>query len=319
VSHKPNKNLPHDTPKDTPRVEGGLAMTVPAEPGKAQLAALEHSETLEVAYEAWAEVRAAHQSITTRFEAERRRLKDEGDFVVGTVEAAKRAETPLLPGEPGLVKASDADEFLVQAKAKLKASSEQLAQLAAKTEAAYQEAFTSMRQEVRARVERYLARVKPELRLMIRLMPNDQRVLHVSRVGPDDAVLLFFLLNGRVPSRYDYLFDDSTGDAQKAPPNLYAEEGVAEGAVAPTPADLKRLLASSPAVLAAKACIPFVLPIDGGPSLGWFKQRGPVMEAEVEDGDGFRNLLSGLEAESVAAVLLKLKLEGKIELELVRE
>lgn len=317
MSKKPSQDLPRDTPVDTPRVD--VAMAVPAEPGKAQLAALKQSETLESAYAVWDELRATHRSVVERFASERKRLKDEGDFMVGTVEAAKRARAPLLPGNDGLVKARDADAFLKHAKEKLSASAAQLDQLARETESAYQQALTTVRHEVRSRVERYLQRVRPQVRLMLRVMPQDQRVLHVARVGPDEAVLLCFLLNGRVPSRYGYLFDDSANDVKGEPPHLYADEGVAVDAVSPDPSGLKDVLNSSPEVLPVKACIPLLAPVEGTQKLAWLKQRGPVMEAELEEGDVFRHLLQVKEAEAIAAVLLKLKLEGKIELEWVRE
>jgi hypothetical protein len=47
-------------------------------------------------------------------------------------------------------------------------------------------------------------------------------------------------------------------------------------------------------------------------------ERGAVLEAEVADGDGFRNQLTTKEAEQLTGALLSLKLEGKVELELVR-
>ena len=265
MSKKPSPDLPHDTPVDTPRVD--VAIAVPSEPGKVQLTALKQSETLESAYAVWDELRATHRSVAQRFASERKRLKDEGDFVVGTVEAAKRAGAPLLPGQEGLVKASDADAFLAQAKAKLAASVEQLEQLSQQTEGAYQQALATVRHEVRSRIERYLQRVRPHVRLMLRVMPRDQRVLHVARVGPDEAVLLCFLLNGRVPSRYGYLFDDSTNDAQGEPPHLYADETVAIDieAASPGPPRLKDMLNSSPEVVPVKACIPLWVPVDGAP------------------------------------------------------
>jgi hypothetical protein len=45
-------------------------------------------------------------------------------------------------------------------------------------------------------------------------------------------------------------------------------------------------------------------------------QRGPVMEVELADGAAFRNILSREEAERFAGHLLRLKLEGKLELEI---
>lgn len=313
-------DLPRDTPLDTPRVDAGLALSVPAEPGKSQLAALSATQTLEAAYDIWVELRQAHRSVMARLDAEQQRLKDEGAFVIGTVEAARRAEVaPAGDASTALETTGGADDYLTQAKAKLAAGLAEIESLTSRIEASYQQALTQAREQIIARVDRYLQSAKPRLRLMIRMLPGDRRVVHVARVAPDDAVLLCKLLTGRVPSRYGYLFDDSTDDAQKPPPNLYAEEGVVLEQQHPAPASLCALLEAASAVLPVKACIPFKVTTASGPMLAWLKQRGPVMEAEVEEGSAFRSVLSATEAESVAAVLLKLKLEGKIELELIRE
>ena len=65
-----------------------------------------------------------------------------------------------------------------------------------------------------------------------------------------------------------------------------------------------------------KGMLPLTLP--DGSWLRWLT-RGPVLEAEVQDGEGFRNLLTQQEAERVTGLLLSHKLAGKLELELVRE
>jgi hypothetical protein len=47
--------------------------------------------------------------------------------------------------------------------------------------------------------------------------------------------------------------------------------------------------------------------------------RGVVLEAEVQDGEVFRNQLTRDEAERITGLLLANKLAGKLELELVRD
>jgi hypothetical protein len=46
------------------------------------------------------------------------------------------------------------------------------------------------------------------------------------------------------------------------------------------------------------------------------RQRGAVIEVEVADGDAFRNVLTATEAERLAGALLRLKIDGRIQLEL---
>lgn len=65
-----------------------------------------------------------------------------------------------------------------------------------------------------------------------------------------------------------------------------------------------------------KGMLPMALPDETW--LRWIS-RGAVLEAEVQDGDGFRNVLTHTEAERITGLLLSHKLAGKLELELVRE
>jgi hypothetical protein len=147
---------------------------------------------------------------------------------------------------------------------------------------------------------------------MVRTLPGDRRILHLRRPSPDDAVLLLFAMTGRCPTRYGFLFDDSTDDVLLAPPALYAEEGVVH--VRPRPAELVAELEPRAAFWPVKGALLVVRP---GLTVRWLS-RGAVLEAEVADGDAFRNLLSREEAEQITGVLLSLKLAGALGLELVR-
>jgi hypothetical protein len=82
---------------------------------------------------------------------------------------------------------------------------------------------------------------------------------------------------------------------------------------------LRERLTGTRDALPVKGIIPFFLPRAGGPaSLLRLVERGPVMEVELADGEGWRNLLAADEAEALAGWLIKLKLEGRVELELSR-
>ena len=60
------------------------------------------------------------------------------------------------------------------------------------------------------------------------------------------------------------------------------------------------------------------MPLPDGTWLRWIS-RGAVLEAEIQEGEGFRNLLTHDEAERITGLLLSHKLAGRLELELVRE
>ena len=242
---------------------------------------------------------------------ELRRLEGQGDFLVGVVRAAESALKPPGPtaGEPVASLDQGLEGFRREAADRLAAAKAGLARALAEDEARVGEALLAIRGVLRERVARFLTRLRPRLLLMPRPM-GQRRIIHLARVSRDDSVLLLFLFTGSIPSRYDFLFDDSTEDARLAPPSVYPEEGLS---ARPTAETLRALLLARRDVLPVKGQLPLLLPSG---ALFRFLQRGPVLEAEVADGEGFRNLLLAEEAEQLAGHLLRLKLEGQVELEL---
>jgi len=289
----------------------------PLGPPKTDAAALSvRSETIESAYEAWEELREHHRAALARLSEERRKLEQQGEFVLGAVRAARDASQPQGTGNGHALVASGSqlDDYLNESSKKLEQAKKELEAAAEASAAKWEESFAKLRAEVRARVQRQLEHAKPRLALRVRALAGDKRILHVDRPGPDEAVLLCFLFTGRLPSRYGYLFDDSTDDLRETPPTLYAEEGVLPAHVRPDAHALEQLLDSKSEVLPLKGMLPMRLP-----TLLRLVERGPIMEAEVADGVGFRNVLSREEAERIAGHLLKMKLEGWIQLELLAE
>ena len=134
-------------------------------------------------------------------------------------------------------------------------------------------------------------------------------------------MLLLHLLSGALATHYDFLTDDSTEDLALASPPLYAEEGVAPEATRPLAPALRRRLEAAPGVLPLKGMLPVFAPHRDAEGALFFRlvTRGPVLEAELEEGDGFRNILSRGEAEQLAGAFVRLKLEGRIELEVKAE
>ncbi len=316
VAPKPPPISRRDTPVDAVPVPHVTAPR-PLGPPKIDTSELAvRSETLEAAYEAWQELREHHRAALTRLGEERRKLQEQGEFVLGAVRAARDASGPQGTGNGHAIVAagSPLDDYLNESSRKLEQAKRELEAAAEASAAKWEEQFAKIRGEVRARVQRQLQLVKPRLSLRVRALAGDKRILHVDRPGPDEAVLLCFLFTGRLPSRYGYLFDDSTDDLRESPPTLYAEEGVLPAHVRPDAHALEQLLDSKTEVLPLKGMLPMRLP-----TLLRLIERGPVMEAELADGVGFRNVLARDEAERIAGHLLKMKLEGWIQLELLAE
>jgi len=278
------------------------------------LARLRSLETLETAYEAWLELKQEHGAARLRFKEERERLEQQGSFLVGAVRAA--GVEPQPGAELGLMPAG-AESFLRGAEARLSQAREELARKEAESEALYQKAFEEICATLADRVRRYLGASRPKLQLLLRKVGTTRSILHVSRVGGDEAVLLCFLFTGRIPSRYGFLVDDSTEDVSLPPAPLYPDEGVDPRDTRPDATTLEARLGAPGQVLPLKGFLPvFVSRPAGGEDFFRMLQRGPVMEVEVADGATFRNILSREESERFAGHLLRLKLEEKLELEI---
>ena len=305
--------LRRDTPRDMP------ALVPPEAPGaedaREALSRARSVETLESAYDAWLELRREHAAARQRFGEEHERLVQQGAFLVGAVRAA--SEGGAAPGPEALAPVNEPmRDFLRQAEEKLARAREALAKDEADSEARFQSDFEELRATVEDRVRRYLAASPPRLRLLLRKVGASRAILHLERVVGDEPVLLLYLFTGRVPSRHGFLFDDSTEDVSLSPAPLYPEEGVAAGGVRPDAAALEARVRAPGGVLPVKGFLPVFVPRPaGGEDFFRLLQRGPVMEVEVAEGAGFRSLLSREESERFAGHLLRLKLAGRIELE----
>jgi hypothetical protein len=210
------------------------------------------------------------------------------------------------------VKPSELERLADDARRGWEASKAALEARALEAEAALEQALNEVRAELRRRVSARAKVTPPRVELMVRTLPGDRRILHLRRPSPDDAVLLLFAMSGRCPTRYGFLFDDSTDDALLAPPSLYADDGVVQAR--PKPSELVTALSPRTDFWPLKGALLLLRP---GLTMRWLC-RGAVLEAEVADADAFRNLLTREEAEQLTGVLLSLKLAGALELELVR-
>ncbi|AKQ67395.1 hypothetical protein A176_004307 [Myxococcus hansupus] len=301
---------------DTTRGDGVVKRAQDAEGPDAALARLRALETLESGYEAWLELKLEQAAARLRFREERERLEQQGSFLLGAVRAA--GLTPPASAEPGLVSGvAPAGDFLRDAEEKLTQAREAVAQREAESEARHADAFAEIRATLKDRIQRYLSASRPALTLMLRRLGTERSILHLSRVTGDTPALLCFLFSGRIPSRHGFLLDDSTEDVSLAPAPLYADEGVTPEEVRPDAAALEARMRGAGEVLPLKGFLPVFVPKPGGGD-DFFRllQRGAVLEVEVADGTAFRNVLTREESERFAGHLLRLKLEGRIGLDI---
>jgi hypothetical protein len=287
-----------------------------APPPDDRLAPSRSLETLGAAYQLWAEQRLEHAALVARYAQERRRVEDEAQFVLGAVRAAG---TPPVAGSQGALVASrdGLDAFVRDAEVKLEQARAHARAHFADQDARLRAAMEATRDEILARVQRTLATTRVRFALLLRKVAGGSAILHVERLRPDEAVLALYVLARKIPSRYDFLFDDSTEDVSREPAPLYPEEGVPEDATRPSPEQLSQRVLAEGSVLPAKGFLPVMTTTPTGASVLYrLRQRGPVMEAELLDSGAFRNVLTREEAEHLAGQFLRMKLEGRIDLEM---
>jgi len=310
VARRPKKHP--DRKRPLPRAGRGELQPAKRE-RQGVLSALSSLETLEAAYGAWLERKLEHASERAALAQTRRRLDEQASFLMGAVKAAG-AELEGAGAAQSLARRGDAARSLSEAERRLASARADVEARIAEADAAYARDAAAIRATIEDRARRSLEVARPKLRLLVRLLAGGRRIVHLERLGPDEAVLAVYALAGRLPSRYGFLFDDSTDDAQRPPPSLYPDEGVAPEEVRPDAPALREVVERS-AVLPIKGFIPLFVPGPAGRDFVRLLQRGPVMEAELAEGDGFRSVLAAEEAERIAGHLLRLKVEGKIDLD----
>jgi hypothetical protein len=281
------------------------------------LSRLSSAQTLEGAYHAWDELRLERVLALDRFTAEGRRLGEQAGFWVGAARAAVDSNVSAGDAGQSLTQAPPLQRAAAEAESKLKAAAAAIEAQARKTDAEFAEAEVHVRAEIRARVQRYAASARPVLSLRRHPAGASRTILHVGRVSPDESVVLMYLMSGKLPTRYGFLFDDSTEDAALPPTWLYNEEGVRSHETRLPPRPLAERLLGMQQFAPVKGFLPLFIHARGGePVLHRLLERGAVMEVEISDGGEFRNALSQEEAERVAGALLRLQVEGKLKLEL---
>jgi hypothetical protein len=279
----------HDTPVDLVPVT-----SFPSDDGQTgTLELIRAVETLEPAFDAWLEFRETHLRRLAQLVAEERQLDEQGELLMGAARRTQEGTEALM-----------VNPLMARARA-------QLAAARAHELASHAQINAQIRATLIERVAGRAERSPPLVTLMVRALPGERRILHLARPSGDDAVLLLYAFTQRIPSRYGSLFDDSTDDSLVAPSTLYAEEGCTD--TRSTAATLAGMLLPLTGVWPVKGAIPVL----EAPMMRWVT-RGAVLEAEIADGETWRNLLTRDEAEVITARLLNAKLAGAIDFELGR-
>jgi hypothetical protein len=272
------------------------------------------AETLEAAYAAWDAAREQRAQVLAHARAERERLEVEGRFLVGAARAAAGMRAPVGEGgDAALVATAGLEALVAEAESRVSSGRAGLEVQLAEQLAGCVRACAEAEAEVMARVARYAAGAAVPVRLMVRPVGTARAVLHLGRPAPDEAVLLLHLLTGAVPSRHRFLEDEATEDLSLGAPPLYPDAGVAPEEIRPTPASLAARMAAGGPVLPVRGFIPVLLPSAAGDrDVFRFLQRGPVLELEQLRDGAFTSVLPLEQAERVTGLLLRLRVEGRL-------
>ncbi len=268
VKPDPKAEARRDTPVNLPAVQGiGQTMAL--------------TDGIAANYQHWEALRQQWTAASGQFERERLQLGQQGALLLRAAElaqedgAAFREKLNLRRHEAEAAFASQQKAFATQ-------------------ETQYVERLVAL-------IQGRLSSTPVALELMIRTLPSSS-ILHLHRLWPEDAVALLYAFEERIPSRLEFLSDDSTDDQSLSPPAFYAEAGL--NTVRPTTAQWQALRESSALVWPVKGTIPMRL--DDGRWMRWLS-RGAVLEAEIETPNGFQNGLQQSDAEHVVARLLKVQ------------
>jgi hypothetical protein len=277
------------------------------------------AETLVDHYDAWLKLRLARSGAQAERQREAERLEQRASLVLGTVETARHIAPASSAPAKGRALAQRADplgEFVEQAQAELAAARRALEQRGRAEEHAFDEALTKVRSSIVGLARKTLAHYRPRLEVTMQPVGAERSLVHLGRPSPDDAVLLCYLLTGKLFTRYDAFFDDAVDDADLPPPRFYAEEG---NPVARLPTiDDEDALSFEPERLFVpfKGFIPFRV---AGQDFPRFRivNRGPVAEVEARQAGGaYQALMARADAELFTGWLLRLNVEAKLELAL---
>ncbi len=279
--------------------------------------------TLVDLYDGLLHLRLARAQAAAERQRERERLDVRGELLLRTVESARAVQAaPAQAAEPeaaggALQKASDPlAEFLAKAEDELAQARGALEERARREEEFFAGQVAQLEAALRERVDSMLAAHRPALDAVVQPVGREHALIQVTRPAPDDAVLIGFVLSGKLFTRYDAFFDDAIDDLSLEPARFYAEEG---NPCARLPdVDAEDALCAEPgrAFVPAKGHISFRVPGHDFPRYR-LVNRGPVAEVQARAAGGeYAPLMPRAAAELLSGYLLRLKLEGRLEVAL---
>lgn len=276
-------------------------------------------QTFAAAYDAWLVLKLERgAALRSRIE-EAARLDGEAAYLVGSVEAARGLGAAGAAGASTDSLAPTATDplaaYAASARSRLELATEELRARGQLEETEADQRDAALRARIEALADRAATRYRPALSLEVaRLGGGSQVIVHVRQPSDDDALLLLRLLHGKLPSRYGFLRDDATDELGQPAPRFYPDEGLVPAQLTPATPEAEDALYDLPGrFLPVRTVLPVSLPGQATPRFR-LVHRGPVLELEGRTTGPYEHRLPREVAELFTGHLLRLKLEGRLEL-----
>lgn len=275
------------------------------------------AETLVDLYDAWRRLQAARVAAAAERAREAERLDVRAEYVLRTLEAARNVRLDVGgDGEAALTKDDGLGAFQREAEEELRKARLLLEDRSTGEESLFESELARVRAEIRSRVEAVLVGYRPRLKARVQPVGREHSLVHVERPGDDDAVLLQYVLTGKLFTRYDAFFDDSVDDLTLGPPRFYAEEGLTQNRFETIDEEDAIVVEPEREFVPLKGVIMFRIPGHDFPRFR-IVNRGPMSEVEARtEGGDYQHLMPRAAAELLSAYLLRLRVAGKLDVEL---
>lgn len=312
---------------DAPKPEQALALRE----GVAEALARTRAETLADLYDGWRGLVLARAAAAAERAREAERLDVRGQLLLGSVEAAReltrapatapaKAKKGRGRGRKAAAKAlAPADPlggFIAQSQQELAAARAALEARAQDEERFFAAEIERTKAAIQARAEAQLALAPPRVEAQVQPVGRDRSLVHLARLEPDALVLLAYVLSGKLFTRYGAFFDDSVDEVGGEPPRFFADDGNARTRFDDVEDEEALFQAPDRVFVPAKGFFAVRVP---GHAFPRFRavNRGPVIEVEARaEGGAYEHLMPRASAELFSGLLIKLKLERRIELSL---
>lgn len=275
-------------------------------------------EVLADLYGAWERLRSTRVAAADERAREAGKLEQRAAYVLRSIETARLLQAPRTKAR-GQGQLAPADAFrgaAAEARRERAGARALLTRRAREEERFFAGAIESVKRRIVERAAALALAVPPRIRAEAQPVGRDAALLHLERPTPDEALLWSRALSGNLFTRYEAFFDDSVDDLALAPARLYAEEGCPAARPGSLDDEDRYALEPDGPFAPVKGMIALRAP---GHEFPRFRivNRGPLAEVEARgEGEGYSSLLPRPSAELFTGFLIRLRVEGKLDLSL---